>query len=219
MRGMMMKYEDKLRIGLAVDIEVTDGEYQGTYKSKIEEKGVRIISIGVPVADGQFVPLREGTRIKIVFSDEAAAYTFTTVLIRRIATPIPLLVIEYPANIQKIQRRQYVRVPQVMPIEYCILAKEGITRPKKAFTIDLSGGGLQFKAQENIPPESILIIKVVIGESKIELPANVTRSVKEEDREGYKISTEFRDITESSRDMIIRFVFDIQREMRKKGLI
>ncbi|KUO65625.1 MAG: pilus assembly protein PilZ [Gracilibacter sp. BRH_c7a] len=214
-----MRYQNKLFEGQPVEIVISEGEYQGRYKTKVEELGVRIISIGIPIDQGMIIPLREGTNLDVVFSDELSAYTFSSVIIKRIAAPIPTLILEFPSKITKIQRRQYVRVELVTPIEYQVLQKEGLSKANKGYVVDLSGGGISFKAKDELLLNTIIIIKTIIGGVSIELPAAVVRSIKKEDDNEYNISAEFQEISENIRDKIIQYIFDIQRERRKKGLI
>lgn len=214
-----MRYQDKLFEGLSIEIIVSDGEYEGRYRTRIEEVGVKIISIGVPVSQGVFIPLREGTILEVIFCDDVSAYTFSSVIINRIATPLPNFIIEFPSNITKIQRRQYVRLPLVTPLEYQVLENNGLSKCKKGYVIDLSGGGILFKTKDVVPENTIIIIRTVIGDEKIELPATVIRSIKEEENNEYSLSAEFHEISENTRDKIIRYIFDVQRERRKKGLI
>lgn len=214
-----MLYEEKIYEGLSIELVVQEGEYQGRYRTRIEEVGKRILSIGVPIVHGQFIPLREGTNLEITFADEITAYSFSTTIIKRISMPIPTFIMEYPAKIHKIQRRQYVRVQVFRPCGYRTLENEGISDEKKGFMNDLSGGGMLFKTDERIPSQSLVLLKIPIGKDEIEIPGIVIRSVREEDKDSYLVSIQFHEISEKIRDKIIGFVFDLQREMRKKGLM
>lgn len=214
-----MLYADKIYEGLSVELIVNEGEYRGKYRTRIEEVGKRILSIGVPIVEGQFMPLREGTRLEVVFCDNLTAYAFSSVIIKRIAGSLPSFIIEFPSKIKKIQRRKYVRVPVVNPIKYQIIEKEGLSDEKQGYTIDLSGGGILFKADEKIPEKTLLFITMRLFDGEIQVPAKVTRCVKQEDKNFYKISVEFQEISERVRDKIVGYVFRIQREMRQKGLV
>lgn len=214
-----MLYQDKIFEGLSVEMIVHDGEYKGRYRTKVEEVGERILSVGVPVLEGQFIPLREGTEIQVIFSDQTSAYSFTSKIIRRIAVPIPTFIIEYPNRINKVQRRKFVRVPYVTTIKYQIIERNGFSEVKNGFMINLSGGGMLFKSNTPILLKSIIIIKVKLGDSEMEIPAMVIRCTLEEEKDTYMISAQFHEISEKVRDKIINYVFEIQREMRKKGLV
>lgn len=214
-----MLYEDKIYEGQSVEIVISDGDYKGRYRTRIEEMGKRILSIGVPVAQGQFIPLREGTKMELIFVDEISAYSFSTSVIKRLLHPIPTFIVEFPDRISKIQRRQYVRIPLIRPLSYRILEKEGISEEKSGFTNDLSGGGMLIKVEEKLTSQTIIWIKTTIGPDDIEIPGIVIRSAKEDNKESYEVSVQFHEISERTRDKIIGYVFDIQREMIKKGLV
>lgn len=216
-----MQNEEKIHEGMFVEIKVAEGDYKGRYRTRIEEMGNRVLSIGVPISEGQFIPLREGTAIEIIFADEVSAYSFSTTIIKRLSYPIPTFIVEQPKKIKKIQRRRFVRVPLVYPFKYHVFEEDGLSAEKNGFINDLSGGGLLFKAKENLSAGTIVYLKIKISDTEMELPARVVRSQKdiEAEKDYYIISVEFQDITEKIRDKIISYVFDIQREMRKKGLI
>ncbi|RNC29548.1 MAG: Flagellar brake protein YcgR [Candidatus Dichloromethanomonas elyunquensis] len=214
-----MLYEEKIYEGVSVELVVYEGEYKGKYRTRIEEVGKRILSVGVPVVDGQFIPLREGTRLNVIFADELSAYSFSSSIIKRIALPIPTFIIEFPNKIEKIQRRKFVRVPLIRSLKYRIIEKEGISDEKSGYMIDLSGGGLLFNAQENLPSKAIILLKTLIGTGDMEIPGIVIRSQREDGKDLFKVSVQFYEISEKTRDKIIQYVFEIQREMRKKGLV
>jgi len=214
-----MLYEDKIREGISIEVVVREGEYKGRYRTKIEELGKRIISVGVPIANGQFVPLREGTSLEIFFNDEHTAYSFETHIIKRISDPIPTFIVEYPNKIKKVQRRRFVRVKVFKDFKYLVIDKDGVSEERNALLNDISGGGVRFYCQEYLEPKTLLMLKLNLRETKLEVPALVIRSEKEEDTNNYRISASFQDISEKTRDIIIGYVFDIQREMIKKGLV
>jgi c-di-GMP-binding flagellar brake protein YcgR len=213
-----MLHEDKIYEGLSIELVVHSGEYRGKYRTRIEEVGKRILSIGVPVAEGQFIPLREGTELEIFFADNISAYSFSSIIIKRIAFPIPTFIIEFPQRIIKVQRRKFVRVEVIRPLIYRILGETGLSEERQGFMNDLSGGGLLFKSEEKIPLKTVLLLKLMIGTNEMEILGTVIRSLKE-DNDCYLVSVEFDEISEKTRDIIIKYIFDIQREMRKKGLV
>ncbi|MDJ0305986.1 MULTISPECIES: flagellar brake domain-containing protein [Dehalobacter] len=216
---MKVLYKDKIYEGLSVQIVVPEGEYQGRYKTRVEEVGQKIITIGVPVVDGQFIPLREGTALEVVFVDDLSAYSFSTVLIKRFSVPIPTFIIEFPEKIFKVQRRKYVRIQVVSPLQYRTVEKEGLGIEQKGFMHDLSGGGLLFQTKGCVPEKTLVVVEPVIGDTAMQIPAIVVRCVKEEEKNAFLVSAEFYEISERMRDKIISYVFELQREMRKKGLV
>ncbi|ADY54976.1 type IV pilus assembly PilZ [Syntrophobotulus glycolicus DSM 8271] len=213
-----MLYEEKIYEGLSIELFVDNGPYQGRYRTKIEEVGKAILSIGVPFSDGQYLPLREGTKLEIEFVDHISAYHFRSILLRRFLAPVPTLMIEYPKSINKIQRRKHVRIPVVSSITYQIIGKEGLSEENTGYLIDLSGGGLKFVSEEKLEMNDLLLAKIKTYHEELDLPVKVVRLIEEESKK-YKISVEYQEISEKTRDKIIAYIFEVQRELRRKGLI
>jgi len=216
-----LSYKKKLLPGLAVELVVSEGEYEGKYRTRIEDVGERVISIGAPFERGEVVPLREGTKVKITFWDEVSAYSFVAKIMQRIAVPIHMFVLELPDSIAKVQRRSFVRVPVLFQIMFQTVTMEGLSDSNKGTMLDLSGGGMRFMTEEQVENRSLLYAQIALPNGDLQIPVRVCRVEKVEDSkpQRYCVSVEFNEILERDRDRIIRFVFDIQRTLRKKGLV
>lgn len=214
---MLMGYEEKLKEGLLIELEVNEGDYPGKYRTKVEALHQNIITIGVPIHDGQFVPLREGTKISVYFHDEVSNYGFVSQILRRVTEPIPIFIIVYPDQVFKVQRREYYRIPIVKEIKYQIIGQEGLSKMYKGYMLNLSGGGILLRTKSKLYPHTKVLLTLELAQEKMKVPAKVVRFV-EEDKNDYRISLEFFDISERERDRIIAFVYKLQREMRRKGL-
>ena len=213
-----MSYKKKLLHGLTVELVVSEGEYEGKYLTRIEEVGEKILAVGVPYSHGEVVPLRQGTKMKLTFWDEAATYSFEGKIKKRIAVPVPMLILELPDAVSKTQRRNYVRVPALYPVSFRSVTKEGLSDFQSGTMLDLSGGGMRFLTKERVENRSLLYVLLSLPKGEINTPVRVCRSDKGENSKHFTVSVEFHDISERERDQIIRCVFDIQRAMRKKGL-
>lgn len=214
-----MWYKKQLQIGLTLELVVPDGDYAGKYRTRIEEVGERIIAVGAPYEHGEIVPLREGTKIKLTFWDETAAYSFEGKIMQRIAVPVPIFVLELPDSVEKVQRRNFVRVPAFFPVTFRMVTREGLSDIHKAMMLDLSGGGMRFATKERVENKSILYAHLTLPNGELQSPVRVCRADWVEDTNRYRVSCEFHELSERERDRIIRCVFDLQRAMRKKGLV
>jgi c-di-GMP-binding flagellar brake protein YcgR len=214
-----LSFKKKLLPGLSVDLEVMNGDYEGNYRTRIEEVGERIISVLAPYDKGELVPLRERTKVKLTFWDEVSAYSVETKIIQRIAVPVPLFVLELPDNFVKVQRRNFVRVPAHYPVMFRMVTREGLSDENKAVMLDLSGGGMRFAADIRVDKASLLYTHISLPNGEIQTPVRVCRVDKIDDSKKYSVSVEFYDLSERERDRVIRCVFEIQRDMRKKGLV
>lgn len=214
-----MPYRNKLSPGHTVELVVSEGEYVGKYRTRIEEVGQKLLMVGAPYDKGEIVPLREGMKIKVTFWDEVAAYSFDGKIMQRIAVPIPMFVLELPNSVAKVQRRSFVRVPAFFSVSFRKVTKEGLSDLIKAMMLDLSGGGMRFTTQEYVENKSLLYAQIGLPNGELQTPVRVCRAEKIEDSKRYSVSVEFHDLSERDRDRIIRCVFDLQRAMRKKGLV
>ena len=209
----------KLILGLAVELNVSEGEYKGKYRTRIEAVGESILVVGAPFKEREVVPLREGTKVTLTFWDESAAYSFEGKILQRIAVPIPMLVLELPRSVAKVQRRNFVRVPALYPLSFRSVTKEGLSDTQQGTLLDLSGGGMRFLTKNHLESNALLFVQLSLPKGDLQTPVRVCRAVKIEDSNRYTVSVEFHDISERERDQIISCVFDIQRIMRKKGLL
>jgi len=209
----------KLILGLAVELDVSEGEYKGKYRTRIEEVGESILVVGAPFKEREVVPLREGTKVTLTFWDESAAYSFEGKILQRIAVPIPMLVLELPRSVAKVQRRNFVRVPALYPLSFRSVTKEGLSDTQQGTLLDLSGGGMRFLTKNHLESNALIFVQLSLPKGDLQTPVRVRRAVKIEDSNRYTVSVEFHDISERERDQIITCVFDIQRTMRKKGLL
>ena len=214
-----MSYKKQLSIGLLMELVVSEGEYVGRYKTRIEDIGDKILAIGAPFERGEVVSLREGTKVKLTYWDETAAYSFEGKVLRRIAVPVPTLVVELPNYVTKVQRRSFVRVPALYPVTFQSVTKEGLSDLHQATMLDLSGGGMRFLTEERVESKALLFTHLTLPNGDLQTPVRVCRVNKVEDGKRYMVAVEFRDLQERARDRIIICASEMQRAMRKKGLV
>ncbi|MFZ3101238.1 MAG: flagellar brake domain-containing protein [Desulfitobacteriaceae bacterium] len=213
-----MSRKKKLFPGTTIELVIPDGDYKGNYHTRVDEVGERIISVTAPYHQGEVVPLRVGTVLEVIYYDEVSAYSFDTRIKQRIAVPIPIFVLDFPEEIRKVQRRNYVRIPAIYPLTFRMVTKEGLSDLKAGNMLDISGGGIRFRTVEKLENNSLLYAQLKLPSGELNTPVRVRRVLKIEDTKAYSISAEFYEISERDRDRVIRCVFELQRTMRKKGL-
>ena len=202
-----------------MELVVSEGEYVGRYKTRIEDMGDKILSLGAPFERGEVVSLREGTKVKLTYWDETAAYSFEGKVLRRIAVPVPMFVVELPNCVTKVQRRSFIRVPALYPVTFQSVTKEGLSDFYQATMLDLSGGGMRFLTEERVESKALLYTHLTLPNGDLRTPVRVCRVNKVEDSKRYMVAVEFWDLQERERDRIIICIFEIQRAMLKKGLV
>ena len=157
--------------------------------------------MGAPFDHGELVPLREGSKVKLTFWDEVAAYSFEGRILRRIADPIPMFVLQLPDSVVKVQRRNYVRVPACYSLAFQSVTREGLSDLHNGTLLDLSGGGMRFVTKTRVENNSLLYAILTLPKGELRTPVRVCRADKTEESRHYTVSVEFHDITERERDL------------------
>ncbi|WP_227767212.1 flagellar brake protein [Zhaonella formicivorans] len=195
-----------------------------TYKSMIQEVGQDSFAVDVPSYRGQALVLRPGETITVKITGEKEQFLFSTRVLGRKKEPIPLYYLAKPAEVQRIQLREYVRLKTVLEVCYKMLEVEELENlhmlnpSKRAFTVDISGGGVQLALEEELPVNKLLYLKIVlpgyehqpiyaVGRVKRFLPAG-------EFQPKHYAGVHFEKIAERDRDVLICYIFEKMRKQR-----
>lgn len=145
--------------------------------------------------------LHEGKEMEVVIYSDKGIYLFDSVVID---SPFERdFVIEFPEEKQKVQRREYVRVPNKLR---CILAKGD--KKIETETINVGGGGIRFKANSEfkIADKWGFYLYLPRWPSPSKGFGEILYTIKQDNS---MISViKFTDIDESDRNKIIKFCFE-----------
>ncbi|MCL1917929.1 MAG: PilZ domain-containing protein [Peptococcaceae bacterium] len=216
-----------LRAGLSVELWIKQGEYRGCYRTRIEDTEEGILILGVPYMAQGFVPVRPGEKIEVVFVTEAGPYGFEEEISSLQVETLPTFMVPWPKIAKRIQRRRFVRLAYFQDIQYQVMDEEKNPGDKQeAQTLDLSGGGLLLQTPQLLTEGDRILIYLKVKSEIVQIPSLVRRVEEVEftlrtgdSQKRYRARIEFEEIPERIRDKIIRKVFDIQRDLRRRGLI
>ncbi|MDD2585238.1 MAG: flagellar brake protein [Syntrophomonadaceae bacterium] len=217
-----MKVEN-IKINQLIEIEVDSDEPSASLPSRIEEIKDEYLYISMPIKKGVLFPLRVGQEIKIIIRYRQSFFAFKANVVGRRREPIPILIINKPENIIRInQKREYVRLETSLTVRFRILEdgdKESIIC--QANTIDISAGGVLFSTKQKVHTSNKMEIELQLAEEgPILCIGKVVRVFDKDQVTGEtKVAVEFDNISEGQRDKIFKYIFDKQREWIKKGLL
>jgi len=211
-------------------IEVIDYNGGINYKSSIQDINEVGISITIPMKEGKYLPLNKDEKVSIIYYGDKDVYQFEADVLGRTIDVIPIIILSGPHNSRVIQRRNYVRVLILKNIEFIGIDKElaeknisNIARVidrkqfKKASLLDLSGGGMRIKTEEKLRLNDSLVIAIELVEDELTVKTRVVRcDLQPDNTNAYGLK--FIELGEADRDKIIKYIFQIMREQRKKGL-
>lgn len=214
---------DPLKVNQPVEIELPETS-KISYRSRVEGIFSNNITLAAPLKQGQIVSLSPGTTVKVSYSDQIAIYSFESQVISQNSLTLPTVTLGEPYDFKRTQRRNFVRVESHLSIVANQLdeAFEPVAETFSGITIDLSGGGLMFVCNTVLKYADILDVTIYLSENEsVKALSKVVRFVEnpQKAKQKYSVGLEFTVIEESERDKIIKFIFNKQRALRKKGLL
>ncbi|HWO95712.1 MAG TPA: PilZ domain-containing protein [Bacillus sp. (in: firmicutes)] len=218
-----------IREGMLLRLEPFSEETAEKFNCKVVEREADRLFVSYPIHEetGKTTFMLDGTQLSVSFiGRDNVVYFFQSEVIGRTKKTFPVIALRYPGDhrVLRIQRRQYVRVP--VSVSVAIHPIEGKFSPFVTRTEDISAGGVAVFINQNIEVKHNEFVKVWLTLpmqsnefSYLELRARVVRVVSPEEGRSGKLSLQFLDVEDRKKEKIIRFVFEQQLEMKRKGLL
>jgi c-di-GMP-binding flagellar brake protein YcgR len=215
-----------INIGDTIILEPKHSSEDEKYRCKLVEKNGEQLYIDYPVSmkTAKTVFLLDGTQLKGSFvGKDNTVYLFETEVQGRVKQKIPMITLSYPGKDQlvRVQRRQYVRVDT--SVDVAVHSAKGEFSPFVTVTSDISAGGAALILPLNSELKSGTIIDcwVVLPMQSgdyhyIMLRSRVIRVLPGQNGDRSKMPIEFINITESERQLLIRFSFERQLNLKRK---
>ncbi|WIV10877.1 PilZ domain-containing protein [Proteiniborus sp. MB09-C3] len=180
--------------------------------------------IGGPIRRSTIIHIRPNTIIEVSYYKEKIGKFIFKALVRDIwEKGIYKLRIERLNDIIKIQERNFFRLPISIKVQKKYEVKnEGEDKAIEEIcrTGDISGGGLRLFSNFKHKKNDQLSLTLFIEDMEFNMQGEVVRVFESRsDDYKYEIGVKFKDIDSIQRDTIVKFIFEQQRELRKKGLI
>lgn len=214
----------EIRAGMAATLQTLRGVSLREYHTLIEDLGPDSVTVLAPMEGRRYQPLAVGQPVAVHFREDGKGYLFDAAVLRTYQNPQPVVELAAPRTVYPYERREYYRLmTRLTPRSAIYLdAQGGEVRPVPAVVLDISGGGLQFASPNPLPPGAQVRFELPLDEAEPPLTAlarvlNVREP--EEGRELYRFNARFEDLTARERERIVRYVFQQQIELRKRGLL
>lgn len=220
--------------------QLNGGLTSATYASQVFEiRNDNILRVSMPIEHGRIIPLSKGKKFDAFFYTAKDLYQCRVIIIDRFKiNNIYMMDIELLTEPVKYQRRQYYRLELNIPVRYMqitetesnVMANEeelperlgNLSEYHTGDTIDISGGGLRFTGDTLVEKGNRLAVVFDIDyEGNIErylLAADVIMSFAIPQHHGmYEHRVEFKDISKENREMLIKYIFQEERKIRKNN--
>lgn len=217
------------------------GNKKVTYTGIVEEIGKQYIAVMFPsLSDAEYIAITadmlEGTQYTFKVANSNGVYSFSCGFRSSELLPKKKVYFEHPIVDERIQRRNFIRIPFEEQIEYAVIegdiekaivkGKNGKptikgTSFKKATAINISAGGMSLRIQEEVKEGSFIgLILELPDVYLLTLVAKVMHCDEAKDSEkGFIVGIKFEEQIKNSADSLkfSRALADIQRDWLKRG--
>ncbi|MEK5270485.1 flagellar brake domain-containing protein [Aeribacillus sp. FSL K6-8394] len=212
-----------IKIGTMITLELS-GQDQ-ILKCKLVDQEENILYIDFPINSktGKTVFLPDGTELVATFvNSEKKPYKFRTKVLGKKKDNLPMIMLQAPEYMEEIQRRQFVRIETAVDVAIHAINQE--FAPFTTVTNDISAGGIsiiipngaEVPLNENI--HIYMVLTFMDGTIEYYKLTGKALRVMEADHQKFA-SIAFIDIDEKTRQKLIRFCFEQQLQMKKKGIL
>jgi PilZ domain len=195
-----------------------DGLPGGPWTSVVEGLDGSMLAIAPPRLGGKPVALPLGLRFVVAYASREVPCEVDAELVER---PAPGGRDTYTARLlgegRRMQRRSTVRVSVHLIVQASLGGQKALSTG--AITENLSAGGALLRLREAIEVGASLTTTVLCGghAGVLEIEGRVVRCdrVDAEERP-FRVAIAFADMPRSDEDRLVRFIFERQREMRRR---
>jgi len=212
-----------LKLGTNLLLEPTFSSKAEKYRCKVVDQDNHAIYINYPVDPdtNKSIILTDGTQMKATFVEESkAVYAFPTEVLGRKLGQIPMIKLSIPnySDIIKIQRRNYVRIEHAVDI-----AIEFQEEKYQFITEDISAGGvaviLNTEVNFSAGDEVSITLPLAFNNGDMKYIFAKAKVVRIWDKQDITIaSLEFTNADDMDKQHIVRYSFERQLLLRKKGI-
>lgn len=249
MQQVMLRSGQPLKIWDQLEIIVGDGEQAGKYRARIED----FINGGIVITSPEYVEgntlLRQDIDVTVNVCREDAVYQFNSQIKQRTSPQTKYLILTPPRNVRRVQRRLFVRIEVIERVDYAIINPtlewqdyEDRATWHVSKTVDVSGGGLLLKVEDEVSIKDLMFLKVgffaslslpevVVGLCRrtfvrnedhlagveIVVASRLERFFKREEMR--RLPRSVHEFDGKAQDRLVNYVFNKQIEMRNKGVL
>lgn len=197
------------------------------YLSSIEDLSGDKIYIAIPLSETSPLVVKAGDFLSVRAPMESHCLEFTSQVLGVKIENIPMYVLRYPENVNRIQMRQDVRIDSLLDVMYSMPPEPGSDPDyKKAVALNISAGGMKLSVFDPVPVNALIQVRFCLTVKGLvhnfELMAKVVRSQVVEVKKqlpAYHLGLSFQDINNRQKDTIYQFIFNKMAGMKRAGKI
>lgn len=212
-----------LEPGQELELELSENNEKRVYLTDLISIGSKSLALSFPLGEenrGVFAP-GKGVDVHAEIGGKVAS--FYVFILSSDSKGLNLSLpekIEWKEKTESLQqRRNFVRFETALSVFYAPF--QGVKR--EGTTLDISGNGLSMVNELELKSGTILPIALKLLDKEIKCKAKVIRSKPYSKsivgQQRYETAVSFVDIETKDQDSIVKYIFDKQRELRRRGII
>lgn len=211
-----------------IEMKILFGHHSGQYFTYVDNVDNRAITLAHPTVNGGLIPLAAGHAVRLEYTQTGCKIAFNTrVVDSGEHDGIVMIKVAVPdrSEVERQQLRDFVRQEATLGLIFKVLsAPDAEENPRPdvlhtSWTRDISGSGAQVLCPEPYPSRVQMEIKLDVGGTVLHLVGEVIRPVQKAREKEWWVALRFVGMSERDRDVIIRYIFNVQRDLRRKGLL
>lgn len=210
--------------GQTLTLQILDGPDRGRYVTRLDEVRATEVLLVWPTRRRVLVRLKDGDAVLCRWHGPEGTFVVRTRVCRLQKGAVPMVAVDRVGDVARVQRRAHVRVAVRIPVKFAVLAASAqpavaAAEPvEETATRDLSGGGLLVATRRQLAPGARLDLTLDVAGQAVQVLGEVVRVTPVEGADRMWVGIRFVSIAERERDAIVRFIFNQQRLLRRKGL-
>lgn len=204
-----------LKVNQNIEISFDHADFLDDYVTRIET--LEPDTIGVSMPTKRRVPA--GTHCWVYLIRERQRYGFESVIQGYGKDNILLMILSCPAEILRLQRRKYFRVPVALPASCTVLSSDtaSMDLTVAGVIVNISSGGVLLSAEAQLDEgrEVHLTFNLSPETALKEIAGQVVRASEKIGDGLPEYGIEFTGLSNSLRDLIMRYVFSREIELKQ----
>ena len=158
-----------LKIWERIELVVGNPPDTGRYLARIQD----FINGGIVITEPEYLEgstlLREDINVLVMVTRDDAMYQFSSQIKRMLSNVTREYLLAPPRRFERVQRRMFARVETTKKLTYAVIVPLGEWQSyddrlewHSSQTVDMSGGGIQFRSQEPLAVMTPILVKLEI---------------------------------------------------------
>lgn len=223
MEVIILDLNNFFKIGDRIQVISKERNTEKEYISQIAGFYNEFLDIFNPICKGSLVYFRDGEILKIIIPKKEGVYEFDAVVLEKKYGKIMVIRLKAISELKKTQRRGYYRlkITRIMKVRKIDNDADGnSSNHYEAILSDISGGGALFFTKLEVNLNDLVGLEIKIDDKNIlSLKGIIKRKMFNIEKSFlFEYGVEFKDVRKSDRDALIKFIFNEQRKLLKRGL-